>query len=216
MLIDLTQTDKSASSKKSFAYQIGTTTLFIINTNCLSIETFEQVLPASIINEATTRFKSPKRIIEWLAARLIVAENLGNHVMINYDAFGKPYLNDNNEKHISISHTKNLVIMAYDLTPLGIDLEEISTKVLNVADKFLSNVEKQMLNNTESQTTKATELWCCKEAIYKLVNIKNLSIKDGINLCQVENNLYFEETHHASIQVFQIETYVLALAKFMP
>ena len=122
---------------------------------------------------STTKFNTEKRKKEWIISRLLLNEINPNY-SISYNSFGAPEFNNNST--ISISHSKGLVAVIISQLQVGLDIEEISEKVLRVSSKFVS---ENNLNNLNKE--KATLIWCCKEAIYKLHKKGNVDfIKDII------------------------------------
>ena len=106
-----------------------------------------------------SNYTSKKRKKEHLASRLLVNEIYPTKTII-YNEFGAPELN--NGKHISISHSKELVAVILSDKKTGLDIEQISEKSFRLASKFVS--EKNLIKLNEE---KATLIWCLKEAIYK-------------------------------------------------
>ena len=120
-----------------------------------------------------SNYTSKKRKKEHLASRLLVNEIYPTKTII-YNEFGAPELN--NGKHISISHSKELVAVIISDTKSGLDIEQISEKPLSIASKFVS--EKNLIKLNKE---KATLIWCLKEAIYKWYQKGNVDfIKDII------------------------------------
>jgi 4'-phosphopantetheinyl transferase len=107
----------------------------------------------------TSNYTSKKRKKEHLASRLLVNKIYPTKIII-YNEFGAPELN--NGKHISISHSKELVAVIFSDKKTGLDIEQISEKSLRIASKFVS--EKNLIRLNKE---KATLIWCIKEAIYK-------------------------------------------------
>jgi 4'-phosphopantetheinyl transferase len=121
-------------------------------------ETLEEIIALGEgIN--TDNYTSEKRKKEHLASRLLVNEICPTKTII-YNEFGAPELN--NGKHISISHSKELVAVILSDKKTGLDIEQISEKSFRIASKFVS--EKNLINLNKE---KATLIWCLKEAIYK-------------------------------------------------
>ena len=121
-------------------------------------ETLEEIIALGEgIN--TSNYTSEKRKKEHLASRLLVNEICPTKTII-YNEFGAPELN--NGKHISISHSKELVAVILSDKKTGLDIEQISEKSLRIASKFVSARNLIKLNKE-----KATLIWCIKEAIYK-------------------------------------------------
>ncbi len=125
-------------------------------------------------------FKNEIRKVEWLCARVLIKELCGEEKKIEYTDTGKPQLTDKSFK-ISISHTKNYVAVCLHPTKeVGIDIEKISDKVLNIKHKFLS--EKELSNLDKENINLAALLhWSAKETLFKLMP------QTGIDFC---NHLY--------------------------
>ena len=121
-------------------------------------ETLEEIIALGEgIN--TDNYTSEKRKKEHFSIRLLVNEICPTKTII-YNEFGAPELN--NGKHISISHSKELVAVIFSEKKTGLDIEQISEKSLRIASKFVSARNLIKLNKE-----KATLIWCIKEAIYK-------------------------------------------------
>lgn len=98
---------------------------------------------------------------------------------IIYLPSGKPALY-NTSDHISISHTKEIVAFATSEQPIGIDIEEKSRNCTRVINKFVSVHEKNLYQ--QQQGNWPLELWCAKEAAYKLYDLPGLSFKEEISI----------------------------------
>jgi 4'-phosphopantetheinyl transferase len=121
-------------------------------------ETLEEIIALGE-GKITSHYTSEKRKKEHLASRLLVNKIYPTKTII-YNEFGAPELN--NGKHISISHSKELVTVIFSDKKTGLDIEQISEKSFRLASKFVS--EKNLIKLNEE---KATLIWCLKEAIYK-------------------------------------------------
>lgn len=81
---------------------------------------------------------------------------------------GKPYFVTGG-LHFSISHTKGHVFCALSDRPVGLDAEETGRKLdLRLADKILSEPEKQRFQEAEDKDAFLLRLWVLKEAAAKL------------------------------------------------
>ena len=110
-------------------------------------------------NENTSNYTPEKRKKEHLISRLMVNKVCENETII-YTEFGAPKIN--NGKHLSISHSNELVAVVISDKKSGIDIEKISEKAFRIASKFIS--EKNLIKLNKE---KATLIWCIKEAVYK-------------------------------------------------
>jgi len=127
--------------------------------------------------------KHPAKQVEWLASRLAV-KFCCDLMHIPYQGTyrtdtGQPLL-VGNKAHISISHSVDFAAILLDThQKVGIDIEKISSKVEKIAGKYLQDEEKE--TNHERLTLK----WCIKEAVYKVSDHENLSLKDDIQILQL-------------------------------
>ena len=110
-------------------------------------------------NINTDNYTSEKREKERLII-LLMLNKICENGTITYNEFGAPELD--NGKHLSISHSNELVTIMVSDIKSGIDIEKISEKALRIASKFASERNLIKLNKE-----KATLIWCIKEAIYK-------------------------------------------------
>lgn len=125
--------------------------------------------------------KSDKRACEILAVQLLI-----NHYFNDGDAIlshtqeGAPFI-IGKEHHISITHSQGIVALAVSRnTPIGIDIEINSNKILKVRDKFLNEEEKAFISPNDILGNQ--KAWSAKEAVYKVASIAGLDLAKGIQL----------------------------------
>ena len=123
---------------------------------------------------STPNFNNEKRKKEYLVSRLLL-KDIAPKTKITYNEYGAPKLE--NGKHISISHSKNLVAIIFSKQKVGLDIEKISEKPLRLSSKFITEDVHQ--NLTEE---KATLIWCVKEAIFKWHQKGNVDFKKDIKI----------------------------------
>ena len=96
-------------------------------------------------------------------------------VELIYDNNGKPFINNENV-HISVSHSHHLLALIVSHQNVAIDVELISEKVERVKTKFLNDQE---LIETEIADNKIlTTYWCAKETLFKYLGLKGKSLKN--------------------------------------
>ena len=120
-----------------------------------------------------------KRIIEKQAAAYVVKDVLkDDDLEILYKESGKPYLLSH--VSISISHSYDWLVILFSHTGnnIGVDVEKVRDKILNIKEKFLSANELNHLHHAPPE--KYTIYWCAKEAIYKALNIQGLNFSEQI------------------------------------
>lgn len=141
----------------------------------------------TIVNYAQRHFKSSHRQHEWLTVRAMLRQIFGADASISYDKNGKPYLNisESDAKNISISHSKtHAVILISNQQNIGVDIELISSRVLNLAHRIAQDCEFPNDYNSmplEKKSEYLTTLWTVKEAVYKsLPNQTNVDLLTDI------------------------------------
>lgn len=119
-----------------------------------------------------------RRKTEWLAARHLLQQMLGEHVFCYSDEFGKPILQDS-ERHLSISHSRGLATVVVSNQSIGVDIQEIAPKIKRIAHKFMRTEETESL--TEANYVKHLHIyWGAKEALYKAYGKKKLDFRQHI------------------------------------
>ncbi len=80
---------------------------------------------------------------------------------------GKPYFAEGN-MHFSISHTKRRAFCVLSDKPVGIDAEETDRQAdRRLADKILSESERQQYEKAEDKRRALLQFWVLKEAFVK-------------------------------------------------
>ncbi len=119
-------------------------------------------------------------------AKEIVFEKLNTPVL--YEESGKPYTD---KAHISISHSRDRVLVGICSSPIGVDIEYLRFYDKRLIDRYFSKEEKAFIKCDED----FFKVWTVKEAYLKLSGeglkgIKKLSVvKDGslyIGNCKIE------------------------------
>jgi 4'-phosphopantetheinyl transferase EntD len=109
---------------------------------------------------------SEHRKCEWLAVRFLIKEMLGEEKEIRYKKNGMPYLADCSF-FISISHTKGFVAVILNREhEVAIDIEKISPRVLNVAQRFMNEDETTGAPSSDDIIYLLLH-WSAKEAVFK-------------------------------------------------
>ncbi|MEY4629304.1 MAG: hypothetical protein RLZZ595_1630 [Bacteroidota bacterium] len=113
----------------------------------------------------------PARKLQQMATRFLLLQlepSLPVRQIVLGEA-GKPML-ENNKLEFNLSHTAQMAAaIVGKMTPVGIDLEKISERVLRIQNKFLHPNELLLLEGLgkESQISILTRYWTIKEAVYK-------------------------------------------------
>jgi 4'-phosphopantetheinyl transferase len=154
-------------------------------------------------------FKSSKRKHEFYYARVLWNYFKINEV-IQYNTIGRPSLALG---YISISHSRNVIAIAYNLDhAVGIDVEYHSPKLKKIQHKYISLADASVINlQNESNLT---IIWSIKEAIYKMEQIEGLSFKENIHVKLNQTTAYVDvvkgtELHHYTFEFKDFGDFVL-------
>ncbi|MDO5106509.1 4'-phosphopantetheinyl transferase superfamily protein [Capnocytophaga sp.] len=91
-----------------------------------------------------------------------------------YDEKGKPFLKDG--KHISISHSFNMVVVVVSEKPVGVDIEKKRKKIVDVAEKFTQWDYRDTSFSARNVLQKLTMIWSAKEAGFKAHGDPNITV----------------------------------------
>jgi 4'-phosphopantetheinyl transferase len=134
-----------------------------------------------------SKISNETRKKEWLAVRVLLNEVLGFWPNITYMETGKPILN-NHARHLSISHSKEMVGILLCTSPYaGIDIEKITRNIDSILPRFLSDEE---MKNVEQSTIPYCKIihWCAKEAIFKSINEPNIEFSKRIIIEEINDD----------------------------
>ncbi len=127
------------------------------------------------------RIKLEKRRQEWLAVRVLLKELLGEEKEVEYDTLGKPFFRDKSY-HISISHTSGYVaVILNPIHPVGIDIEQITNRVVKVRDRFLSEEENNHISN-EKELIHLLLHWSAKETMFKVLGEEDVTFNEQLHI----------------------------------
>ena len=128
---------------------------------------FESLVNAEDFEEILRLYPHPTRRLEKMATRcLLDLLHPTQRIDIQYDELGSPGLNGH-DGYISISHCREHIGLLYHpLERCGLDLEERSSRVMKIANRFLNTVEKAWIRR-ENELDDTTLVWSTKEALFK-------------------------------------------------
>ena len=154
-------------------------------------------------------FISDKRRREYYFTRVLL-RSFGIPIDIYYRATGKPLINNG---HISISHSRNTVIIGYSQNHyLGIDIEYYNPKIFRIQNKFLNDQEVEEFDVKDISIL--TLIWSIKEAIYKMEDIPGLLFKEHIIVTEIDGKGKVQVIknglqHHYSFEYMILDNYVI-------
>src|SRR5690606_11931955 len=93
-------------------------------------------------------FISDKRRREFYFTRVLL-RSFNLDLEIQYRSTGKPVINHG---HISISHSRNTVIIGYSKAHvIGVDIEYYNPKIHKIKHKFLAKIEKERFDTDNEE-----------------------------------------------------------------
>jgi 4'-phosphopantetheinyl transferase len=141
-------------------------------------------------------------------ARKLLSEQLGcpaDALCFSYGEYGKPYLKDN-ALYFNIAHSEDIVAVAVDQSPIGIDVERIRDIAPRIAKKYFCPNERAYLFGHEARDTdfesiltpdarmRFFELWTAKEAYLKCIGSGMLHVKNvDTTKMSFERHLLFDD-----------------------
>ena len=132
--------------------------------------------PSTYPNSRLNLIKSSNQRKQFLGVQNLLKLLKINSDTLFYDNNGKPHLSNN--KFISISHSFDYCGVIILDTKVGIDIEKIRPKILNISKKFVSNSELKLIK--EYSVRNITKVWTIKEAVFKAFGYPGIDFKKNI------------------------------------
>jgi len=164
--------------------------------------------PSTYPNSRLNLIKSSNQRKQFLGVQNLLKLLKINSDTLFYDNNGKPHLSNN--KFISISHSFDYCGVIILDTKVGIDLEKIRPKILNISKKFISESDWNLikLNSVEN----VTKVWTIKEAVFKAFGYSGIDFKENILIESI--NIEFDR---AKVKIYKneiIEYYNIEITNF--
>ncbi|WP_121964393.1 4'-phosphopantetheinyl transferase superfamily protein [Myroides sp. N17-2] len=161
-------------------------------------ETFEELIQdVSMRPQTKERLEGMKSEVHqkgFIAVRQLLQYAGYSDLDLRYDENGKPSLIDGS--YISISHSFEYASIIIGKENVGIDIEMKRDKIRRIASKFCNDSELALVDGADDEVDMLTEIWCTKEAMFKMCESRSLSFKNHmlVNLAEkeavVDNGVY--------------------------
>lgn len=126
--------------------------------------------------------KIEKRQKEFLCTRILIHLLFDSKAQLFYDAYGKPFI-EHSKWNVSVSHSGAFVFVGRSKTKIGVDVEQISSKLERTQHKYCS--ESELMNIDEEQILYHLALhWSAKESVYKWVSDEALIFDEQMQIDQ--------------------------------
>ena len=121
---------------------------------------------------------------------------------------GKPLIKGDN-LFFSLSHSCSIAICALSDKPVGVDVQIVKCIKNDVAKKYFTQSENDILNNSENKKDTFFRLWTAKEAYSKLTgdgiaSFKDFSVRLGAKPC-------IEEDKSCNITEIEVDGYRICI-----
>jgi 4'-phosphopantetheinyl transferase len=171
------------------------------------------------------RLRSPKRRIEWLAGRLAARRAFLDHASARGGGSERPppavlgganvppYFLGEQGLHLSISHSHRYAVAVVGGREVGLDIEKIEHRPRSLADYFLSEEERRLLEAASQENERdelMTRLWTRKEALAKLLRRGGELKFRHLNV--LSDRVQIGARAHARLVSFVAEGYCVAMA----
>lgn len=178
--------------------------------------------------ELTKDYKSDATRKQSLLSKYMIVNNLNcKEEDIYYNALKKPFVKNS---YFNVSHSKNLIVFVKAKKEIGIDVELINDKHLNIINRAFTNKEINFIQDRidilDSIESRFTLLWTIKESLFKAsgtekyiepkeievtfddmtINSKNV-ILNHIFFLDIDYNVYSFKYHDYIISVASIDKF---------
>ncbi len=122
--------------------------------------------------------------------------NTNDGLEISRDKNDKPYFKNHPDFHFNISHSEDLIAVAFSSSPVGVDIEKLRDVNLKIAERRFCEEEKAFIKNNQD----FFYVWTRKEAYLKRTGQglrRSLS-----SFCVLESN---------SIKTFKADDYIVSV-----
>jgi len=162
--------------------QVSTDTLIGIWQATEDAGFFAEHLSPNYLNGFDEERFSAHRKKEFLASRFLLKQLLKDEdAALDTEANGRIKIKSD-KRQVSISHCRDyMAAIISSKHRVGIDIEQINSRVKKVMRKFLNESELKSLG-AHPETWKVVLCWAAKESIYKMLNIAGLSFANSILL----------------------------------
>ena len=137
-------------------------------------KTWEKLLPylTDAEREKVLRFKFDADKIRsvvgvCLIKSMAVEAFPGENITISVSEEGKPYLEGRVGYEFNLSHSGDLIVLAVDDLPVGIDVEQIKDKNWEIFHRYLTEAEMSMIRSSNDPVARFYEVWTIREAFFK-------------------------------------------------
>jgi 4'-phosphopantetheinyl transferase len=163
--------------------------------------------------------KSSSQRKQFLGVQNLLKLHNVNNGSLFYDKNGKPHLSNN--KFISISHSFEYCGVIVSDVKVGLDIEKLRPKILNISKKFISESDWNLIKF--SSVENVTKVWTIKEAVFKAFGHKAIDFKKNIIITSINKKFNKASvsisnnqiTENYNIEIYNFSQYLCCVAKLI-
>ena len=163
--------------------------------------------------------KSSSQRKQFLGVQNLLKLHNVNNGSLFYDKNGKPHLSNN--KFISISHSFEYCGVIVSDVKVGLDIEKLRPKILNISKKFISESDWNLIKL--SSVENVTKVWTIKEAVFKAFGHKAIDFKKNIIITSINKKFNKASvsisnnqiTENYNIEIYNFSQYLCCVAKLI-
>ena len=163
--------------------------------------------------------KSSSQRKQFLGVQNLLKLHNVNNGSLFYDKNGKPHLSNN--KFISISHSFEYCGVIVSDVKVGLDIEKLRPKILNISKKFISESDWNLIKL--SSVENVTKVWTIKEAVFKAFGHKAIDLKKNIIITSINKKFNKASvsisnnqiTENYNIEIYNFSQYLCCVAKLI-
>ena len=163
--------------------------------------------------------KSSSQRKQFLGVQNLLKLHNVNNGSLFYDKNGKPHLYNN--KFISISHSFEYCGVIVSDVKVGLDIEKLRPKILNISKKFISESDWNLIKL--SSVENVTKVWTIKEAVFKAFGNKEIDFNKNIIITSINKKFNKASvsisnnqiTENYNIEIYNFSQYLCCVAKLI-
>lgn len=156
------------------------------------------------------RFDGDKR--RCLAAGLLLRYLLKDKAeQVREDLHGKPVLSDGSIR-FNLSHSGEYAVLAADKNEIGVDIEQIKTLRMSVAQRCYTDEELNWMNAQDDVTAAFYRLWTGKESVMKATGLGFSLDPKSFSLLPVDGAAHTVRSTDWYLNWYGLENYTLCTA----
>lgn len=148
-----------------------------------------------------------RRLEKWACRAALGALVGSNTIDVTYTSNGQPL---HSKGFISFSHTKNFALVAWSVHPIGIDIEKITPRILNLKHKFMNPQES--IHFDPKSPKDITLIWSAKEAIYKWYAKGELDFSEDMIISKNPLKALFKKEIDISLYQMEYQDFMIVIA----